>query len=55
MSDLPKHHQSHPNQRSHAIAFCLHGDKLSLTRLWGSVKVELNFNKTEVHTYEADR
>ena len=47
-----------PNQRSrfnHAIAVCLHGDKLSLTHLWGSVKVELNFDETDVHTYEADR
>ena len=40
---------------NHAIAVCLHGDELSLTHLWDSVKVELNFDETDVHTYEADR
>ncbi|XP_074623163.1 nuclear envelope integral membrane protein 1-like isoform X2 [Acropora palmata] len=39
---------------NHAIAVCLHGDELSLTHLWDSVKVELNFDETDVHTYEAD-
>ena len=51
MTNLP----SHGGKFNHAIAVCLHGDKMSFTRLWGSVKVELNFNETDVHTYEADR
>ena len=51
MTNLPIHR----SQFNHAIAVCLHGDKLSLTRLWGSVKVEINFDETDVHTYEADR
>ena len=50
MTNLPIHR----SQFNHAIAVCLHGDKL-LTRLWGSVKVEINFDETDVHTYEADR
>ena len=45
----------HKHKFNHTIAVCLHGDKLSLTHLWGSVKVELNFDETDVHTYEADR
>ena len=51
MANLPIHRR----RINHAIAVCLHGDKLSLTHLWGSVKVELNFDETDVHTYEADR
>ena len=50
MTNLPIHR----SQFNHAIAVCLHGDKL-LKRLWGSVKVEINFDETDVHTYEADR
>lgn len=51
MTNLP----FHGRKFNHAIAVCLHGDKRSLTHLWGSVMVELNFDETDVHTYEADR
>ena len=51
MTNLPIHRSGF----NHAIAVCLHGDKLPLTHLWSSVKVELNFDETDVHTYEADR
>ena len=51
MTNLPIHR----SRFKHPIAVCLHGGKLSLIHLWGSVKVELNFDETDVHTYEADR
>ena len=46
MTNLP----FHGHKFNHAIAVCLHGDKMSLTHLWGSVMVELNFDETDVHT-----
>lgn len=42
-------------QESSTIAVCVHGGELTLSRLWGSVIVELEFDKTEVQFYEAER
>ncbi len=44
-----------PRPESSTIAVCVHGGELTLSRLWGSVIVELEFDKTEVQFYEAER
>jgi len=37
------------------VAVCVYGGELSLSRLWGSVKVLLEFDETDVNSYEAER
>ena len=37
------------------LGICVNGGELSLSRLWSSVKVQLEFHKTDVHSYEAER
>ena len=45
-----------PRQESFTVAVCVRGSELTLTHLWGSVKVLLEFkSKTEVQFYEAER
>lgn len=45
-----------PRQEILTVAVCVHGGELALSRLWGSVKVLLEFDsKTEVQFYEAER
>lgn len=44
-----------PWHKTSTIAVCVHGGELTLWRLWGSVTVMLEFDKTEVQSYEAER
>ena len=37
------------------VAVCVHGGELTLSHIWGSVKVKLEFHQTEVQFYEAER
>ena len=43
------------NESRIRVNVCVHGGKVSLSHLWGSVKVALQFNQTDVHSYEAER
>ena len=40
---------------SSTVAVCVHGGELTLSHIWGSVKVVLKFHKTEVQFFEAER
>lgn len=41
---------------SSTVAVCVHGGKLTLSHIWGSIKVEFEFQgKTDVQFYEAER
>ena len=40
---------------SATVAVCVHGGELTLSRIWGSVNVKLEFHQTEVQFYEAER
>ena len=44
-----------PNRNRPILGICVDGGELSLSRLWGSVKVKLEFQKTDVQSYEAER
>jgi len=44
-----------PQPNSSTVAVCVHNGELSLYGIWGSVKVLLEFDKTEVQFYEAER
>jgi len=44
-----------PRHVSSTVAVCVYGGELTLSRIWGSVKVVLEFDKTEVQFYEAER
>ena len=41
--------------RRDTVAICVHGGELTLSHIWGSVKVMVKFDKTEVQFYEAER
>ena len=41
--------------RASNVKMCVLGRDVSLSYLWGSVVVALEFNKTDVQSYEADR
>lgn len=44
-----------PQNESSTVAVCVHGGALTLSRIWGSVKVLLKFGETEVQFYEPER
>ena len=44
-----------PRHSSSTVALCVQGGELTLYRIWGSVKVLLEFGETEVQFYEAER
>ena len=61
-TDIPLSNLSHditfevPQIESSTVAVCVLGGDLTLDRIWGSVKVEFEFQgKTEVQFYEAER
>lgn len=41
--------------RKETVAICVHGGELMLSHIWGSVKVMVKFDETEVQFYEAER
>jgi len=44
-----------PRNKSSNVAVCVHGGALTLSHIWGSVKVLLEFGETEVQFYEPER